>query len=108
MIRFKIIWYGILLTLFFVPGTLVCQMTDGVVLAPNNSPSFSPTGPDAAENGEAQNRFGFYPNPGACSRCWAHMVNAFLSIPLPSWLWFRLPLDRSQLARKMQRHSICG
>ncbi len=47
MIRFKINWYGILLTLFFVPGTLVCQMTDGVVLAPNNSPSFSPTGPDA-------------------------------------------------------------
>ena len=54
MIRFKSNWYGILLTLFFVPGTLVCQMTDGVVLAPNNSPSFSPTGPNAAENGEAQ------------------------------------------------------
>ena len=52
MIRFKINWYGILLTLFFVPGTLVCQMTDGVVLAPNNSPSFSSTGPNAAENGE--------------------------------------------------------
>jgi hypothetical protein len=26
-------------------------------------------------------RFGFYPNPGACSRCWARMVSTFLSIP---------------------------
>jgi len=54
MIRFKSNWYGILLTLSFVPGTLVCQMTDGVVLAPNSFPSFSPTGPNAAESGEAQ------------------------------------------------------
>ena len=54
MIRFKINWYGFLLTLFFVPGFLICQMTDCVVLAPNKSPSFSLAGPNAAENGEAQ------------------------------------------------------
>ena len=55
MPRFKINWYRFLLTLFLAPGTLVCQITDRVVSASNNSPSFSPTGPNAAENGEAQN-----------------------------------------------------
>jgi CubicO group peptidase (beta-lactamase class C family) len=52
MLRFKI--NRVLLTLCLAPRTLVCQMTDGVVSAPNNSPTFSPTGPNAAEHGEAQ------------------------------------------------------
>ena len=54
MLRFEINWYRFLLTLFLVPGTLVCQITDRDVSDSNNSPSFSPTGPNAAENGEAQ------------------------------------------------------